>query len=457
MSVLDRDALEQSPLADLHAIASELSLDGYRRLRKDALIDAILARQGGEDSSSAEEPGAAEESPAPEAGAEQVAAGDPGAEDLDAAERPIAIDVDKEDEAEDERPAGRRRRGRRGGRGRSGAREAAREEREDEAEEQVSEERESRAAVAEAMPEPEGEDDTVEGEVDLLPNGSAFLRVSPPDPSDDDVYVSAAQVKRCELVSGDRISGPRRAPRRSERFASLVRIDSINGRPAAEVVEGARFEDLPAAFPTERFRLGSEDPTLKAIEWLTPFGKGSRISIVGASRAGKTEALQRLAAVLSEHEDLQLFVVLAGVRPEEIGEWSQSSTEPTAAVSFAASPDAQAHAIELVVDRARRAATRGADAVVLIDTLDGVAPHIARKATAAARNIVDGGSLTVIATAREPIGGETTVIALDARLAAAGRLPALDMVASGTVRAELLVGEAGATAIARARAAAEEG
>jgi transcription termination factor Rho len=161
--------------------------------------------------------------------------------------------------------------------------------------------------------------------------------------------------------------------------------------------------------------------------------------------------------VLSEHEDLQLFVVLAGVRPEEIGEWSQSSTEPTAAVSFAASPDAQAHAIELVVDRARRAATRGADAVVLIDTLDGVAPHIARKATAAARNIVDGGSLTVIATAREPIGGETTVIALDARLAAAGRLPALDMVASGTVRAELLVGEAGATAIARARAAAEEG
>jgi transcription termination factor Rho len=443
MSVLDREALEQSPLADLHAIASELSLDGYRRLRKDALIDAILARQSGQ------EPAAAE---------------DGVTDEEDAADRPIAIDVDAEPEAaadaeaEDERPPSRRRRGRRGGRGRAGATEGPRADREHEDEDEEVADRESSAAVAEAVPEPEAEagEATVEGEVELLPNGSAFLRVSPPEPSDDDVYISAAQVKRCELVSGDRIAGPRRAPRRSERFASLIRIDTINGRPASEVVEGARFDDLPAAFPTERFRLGSDDPTIKAVEWLTPFGKGSRVSIVGASRAGKTEALRRLAGVLTEHDDLQLFVVLAGVRPEEIGEWSESSTPPTAAVSFASSPDAQGHAIELVVDRARRAATRGGDAVVLIDTLEGVPPHVARKTTAAARNIVDGGSLTVIATAREPVGGETTVIALDTRLAAAGRMPALDMVASGTVRAELLVGEAGAAAIARARAAAEE-
>ena len=104
------------------------------------------------------------------------------------------------------------------------------------------------------------EEETVEGEVELLPNGSGFLRVNPPEPSEDDVYVSAAQVKRCELVPGDRIAGPRRAPRRSERFASLIRVDTINGRPADEVADSTRFDDLPAAFPSERFRLGVRRP-----------------------------------------------------------------------------------------------------------------------------------------------------------------------------------------------------
>jgi transcription termination factor Rho len=271
------------------------------------------------------------------------------------------------------------------------------------------------------------------------------------------VYISAAQVKRCELVSGDRVGGPRRSPRRSERFASMVRIDTINHRPASELADGARFDDLPAAFPDDRFRLGSEDPTIKAVEWLTPFGRGSRVTIVGAARAGKTETLRRLAAELNGHEDVQVFVALAGVRPEEISEWGRGPIEPTAAVNLAASPDAQDNAVELVIDQARRIAARGAHAVVLVDTLDGLHPHAARKAIASARNIVDGGSLTVIATASAPLGGETTVIALDAALASTGRFPALDLVASGTTRAELLVGDAGAEAIARARTEAIDG
>ena len=283
------------------------------------------------------------------------------------------------------------------------------------------------------------------------------MRVSPPDPSDEDVYISAAQVKRCELLSGDRVAGPRRPPRRSERFASLVRIDTINDSPAAELASGARFDELPAAFPDERFRLGSEDPTIKAIEWLTPVGRGSRVTIAGAARAGKSDALRRLAAVLAEHEDVQLLVVLAGVRPEEVSEWNAGPVVPSAAVSFAGSQDAQDQAVELVVDQARRIAARGAHAVVLIDTLSGLHPNSARKALAAARNIVDGGSLTVIATAAAPIGGETTVIALDAELASAGRFPALDLATSGTVRPELLVGDAGAEAIMAARREAVEG
>jgi transcription termination factor Rho len=294
----------------------------------------------------------------------------------------------------------------------------------------------------------------VDGTVELLSNGSGFLRVAPPDPSDDDVYISAAQVKRCELVSGDQIAGPRRAPRRSERFASLIRIDTINGRPAEEVAAAVRFDDLPAAFPDERFKLGSEDPTLKAIEWLTPFGKGSRVGITGSTRAGKTDALRKLAAALSETPDLKVLVALAGVRPEEIPEWSFA--EPAGAVSLVASPDTQGQTVERVIDQSRRLASRGSDAVVLIDTLVGLAPNVARKALAAARNIVDGGSLTVIATASAPLGGETTVIALDASLASTGRFPAVDLAGSGTIRSDLLVGQAGAEAIELARREALE-
>ena len=90
-----------------------------------------------------------------------------------------------------------------------------------------------------------------------------------------------------------------RAARRSERFPSLIRVETINGRPAEEVAEGTRFEDLPVAWPSERIELGSEDPTVKAIEWLTPFGKGSRVVIAGPSRSGKSEALRRLADALA--------------------------------------------------------------------------------------------------------------------------------------------------------------
>jgi transcription termination factor Rho len=148
---------------------------------------------------------------------------------------------------------------------------------------------------------------------------------------------------------------------------------------------------------------------------------------------------------------VSVFVSLAGVRPEELGEWADGPVKPGAAVSFAASTEAQDNAVELVVDQARRLAARGSDAVVLIDTLDGLHPLSARKALAAARKLRDGGSLTVIATSSRPLGGETTVIALDATLASTGRYPALDLPASGTLRPELLVGAKGAQAIAKER------
>src|SRR4051794_34143452 len=404
-SVLDRSALAESPLADLHLLANELGVDGFRRLRKDDLIDAILTKQAGDDLA-----------------------------------RPEGGDSD-------DAPARSARRGRRGGRTRGRRDEDDRDDAPEEAEDKPARGGRRAPKAAEKDDKP-AEDKEVEGVIELLGNGSAFVRLTEGETSDEDVYVSAAQVKRCELVSGDKVSGPMRPPRRSERFPSLVRVDTINGKPADEVSEGTRFDDLPVAFPAERLELGSDDPTVKAIEWLTPFGKGSRVTVVGPARAGKSEALRRIAAALADKGGVELSVVLAGVRPEEVGEW----TEPSVAVTFAASADSQGQAVEHAVEQARRVAARGADAVVVVDSLEYVSPAVARRALAAARNIVDGGSLTFIASAPAALGGETTVIALDAALVAMGRFPALDLANSGTMRPELLVGDAGAEAIAKARA-----
>jgi len=434
MAVLERSELQASSLADLHAIADQLGIDGFRRLRKADLIETILG--GGA-------PG--EDGP-----------GEPTEQSQGSSE-----DSEK---AESERPEGGRakRRPRRGSSAARSRRSAASSSDDGDAEQEEPAARPARGSrVKEAPAESNGAaaggpGELATGVVELLGNGSAFLRVSPPEASDEDVYISAAQVRRCELVSGDRVSGPVRAPRRSERYPSLVRIDTINGASADAVSDGVRYEDLPVDYPSERLALGSQDPTLEAIEWLTPLGRGSRAVIVGAAHAGKTETLRRLLDALTGQEDLELTVVLSGARPEEIALWQESPVPPVAALSFAASADAQAQAVERAVESAKRVAARGGHAVVLIDSLDGLNAHAARKALAAARNLRDGGSLTVIATATGPLGGETAVIALDGTLTSTGRQPILDLLASSTLRPELLVGEDGARAITQARATAME-
>jgi transcription termination factor Rho len=476
MAVLDRSELEASPLADLHAIADQIGLDGFRRLRKADLIDAILGERkaddglsadgdstdssgdgdaaeakpkakrsrraprllrGRDDDAEGDEPEPSGAQPEPEADAastdDEDSAAEPARERLARRGRaPREKTEETGDSAGRDRPARRSRS--RGGRGEGSRSRTPR----DGGGDGGGDEREVEGRVA-------------EGVVEVLGNGSAFLRVDPPEPSDDDVYISAAQVRRCELVSGDRVTGPGRTPRRSERYPSVVRIDTINGSPADTVADGARYEDLPVAWPAERLTLGSDDKTLEAIEWLTPLGKGSRATIVGQRGAGKSETLRRLFAALKDRDGLEVSVVLAGARPEEIAEWQAETPAPEAALSFAASGDSQAQAIERVLDAARRVAARGGDAVVLIDGLDGVQPQAARRVLAAARNLRDAGSLTVVATVAQPIGGETTVIALDPDLAAAGGQPILDLAASATLRVELLVGEKDAEAISKAR------
>jgi transcription termination factor Rho len=472
MSVLDRSELEASPLADLHAIADQLGLEGFRRLRKADLIETILggstaaagaskeAPDGsaaeGEEQDSDETPTAGKRRRRPSVRGRRSRRGE--AKDGDAQdgeeEKPAAAERPAEDEQTDGRdldgggdrsPRGgagedRPPRGERASGGRRTARGAGRGAKED------------RTPREE---DPAGEERVAEGVVELLGNGSAFLRVHPPEASDEDVYISAAQVRRCELVSGDRVAGPLRMPRRSERYSSLIRVETINGAPAGEVSEGARYDERPVAYPSERLALDGGDATLEAIQWLTPFGRGSRVLITGPARAGKTEILRRLLGALAGREDLEITLLLAGVRPEEVAEWGEGPVAPATTLSFAASADAQGQAVERAIETAKRTAARGGDALVLIDTLDGLHPHAARKVLAAARNLTDGGSLTIVATATRPYGGETTVIALDPSLADAGG-PPLDLTASGTVRAELLVGEEGAAAITKARASALE-
>jgi len=443
MPVFDRSELEASPLADLHAIADQVGLEGFRRLRKADLIDAILGGPGGSgagdgpdedvegaEGAEGEAPGGTRRRRAPRARRSRRATTSGGSKDQD-------------EEGEDDSatgPAAPARGGAGAGRSARGAAGAG------------------RSAASEAKPA--REDVRVEGVIELLGNGSAFLRVNPSDASDDDVYISAAQVRRCELVTGDRVSGPLRPARRSERHPSLVRVQEINGAPAGEVAEGPHYDERPVSYPSERLALDGGDTTLEAVEWLTPFGKGSRAVIVGSARAGKTELAKRLLGVLAGREDLEVTLILAGVRPEEIAEWGEGQTAPAVALDFAAAADAQGQAVERALDTAKRAAARGGDILVVIDSLDGLHPHAARKVLAAARNLKDGGSLTILATASKPFGGETTVIALDpalAAVAAEGTVegappPPLDLAASGTLRAELLVGEEGAAAIAKARA-----
>ncbi len=454
MTVLERSELEASSLADLHAIADQLGLDGFRRLRKAELIDAILGEPGAtsdgsgaseEDLSRGEESDRSEAGQRPRRRRSGRSSADRSRRSTSSAQAqddPAEIAAAEDDDPSAVPPAAPRRARRRGEHEGSGGERTRRQ----------------------GNDRPEIEEDTdaagaariAEGVVELLGNGSAFLRVTPPEPSDDDVYISAAQVRRCELVSGDRVTGPVRTPRRSERYPSLVRIDTINGASADSVSDGARYEDLPVAYPSERLALGAKDPTLEAIEWLTPLGRGSRAVIVGAARAGKTETLRRLLDVLSGRDDLEVTLVVVGSRPEEIAQWQEGPVPPVAALSFAGSADSQGQAVERAVEAAKRVAARGGHALVLIDSLDGLHPHAARKALVAARSLRDSGSLTVIATATRPFGGETAVIALDVALTSTGRQPILDLLNSGTLRPELLVGEDGAKAITQARAAAIE-
>jgi transcription termination factor Rho len=436
MTVLTRDVLEQSTLADLHALAGELAIDGFRKLRRETLVDTIVERRGGAVASTDDEGEGRPGRRRRRGGRREDEAADVRGDDV------VSL---TDDEDEDDRPRRRRRRGgdqdaSEGGRERGGR--DGREERAPRAERNGRDERSGRDERAEETGE------TVEGVVTIGQNGSAMLKAK----DGSEVYVSAGQVRRCEIVDGDTVSGPTRAARRSERFPSLVRVETINGKDPEETSTGTKFEELAVARPTELLAVESDDPTVAAIAYLTPLGRGSRAVIAGPHAAGKTEALRRLGVALGAIDGLELLPVLAGVRPEELADWKDAGLEATVALDLSAGPDTRAKAIDEVVDRGRRIAARGGHAVLLVDTLDGLGEGAARRILASARKLQDGGSLTIVETREHPVGGESTVIRLDAALTTTARFPALDLAGSGTLRPELLVGDEGAATIAAARA-----
>jgi transcription termination factor Rho len=370
MAVLQRSELESSPLADLHAIASELGLEGFRAKRREELIAAILATQGAEEPAP---PPADVDEPEPD----EV----PSEEALE----PAAFAGEDEDEAEtvddEAEPLA------------------------DEGETDVVEEE------PEVVEEEVSDEEISTGVLDILTNGSGFLRLDPAGQSRDDVYVSPAQIRRCELRSGDDVSGPVRPPRRNERHPSLVRVETVNGAEAEPPEERPWFGDLTPVFPSERLAAPAAFDS-------APYGKGSRVAVGGSPGAGASTLLLEVARILADqYPDMSLQVVLAGVRPEEVGVWREAGHSVVGG-SFERSPEAQAQAAELAVERAKRLVERGADAVVVIDALDALPPGVRRRLFGAARATEEGGTLTVVAATgddRELLRWATTRLVLEDR------------------------------------------
>jgi len=296
---------------------------------------------------------------------------------------------------------------------------------------------------ADAEPDAETETEEVTGVLDRMPQGYGFIRLSGLSETEGDVYVSASQIRRCELRPGDQVSGPARAPRRGERHRALVRIEAVNGQPPEE--ERGNFEDLTAAPPHRRLLAADApgDPLVRAVDLLGPLAFGQRVLVLAQPRSGRTTLLRALGAAVADG-GAHLCVLLADERPEEVPQWERALPQ---AEIFAATADQeprdQIHAAELAMGHAKRLAEAGEDVVVLIDSLSRLArgyrdPGRVKRIFGAGRELSEegSGSLTVIATVldsdergaevREAL--ETTenlLLRLDAGLAAKGIVPAL--------------------------------
>ncbi len=326
---------------------------------------------------------------------------------------------------------------------------------------------------------PESELEIREGLLDILPEGYGFLRCTGYLSGDRDVYVSASQVRKFGLRKGDQIAGPIRPPRSQEKYPALIRIDSVNGMDSEEARRRPKFESLTPLFPNERLRLEVEDNNpdgvlTRIVDLIAPIGKGQRGLIVSPPKAGKTTVLKEIAAAIAANNpECYLMVVLVDERPEEVTDMQRSVKGEVIYSTFDRPAEEHTQVSELALERAKRLVEMGTDVVILLDSItrlarahnlatpasgrilsggvDSQALYPPKRFFGAARNIEEGGSLTILGTALVETGSKMDEVIfeefkgtgnmelrLDRKLADKRIYPAIDIEASGTRREELL-------------------
>ncbi len=304
-----------------------------------------------------------------------------------------------------------------------------------------------------------------EGVLETLPDGFGFLRA--PDynylPGPDDIYVSPSQIRRFNLRTGDIISGHIRPPKEGERYFALLKVETINFEDPERAREKILFDNLTPLYPNERLLLECQpdDYTTRIVDLLTPIGKGQRGLIVAAPRTGKTMMLQHIAkAIAHNHKEVILIVLLIDERPEEVTDMQRSVDGEVISSTFDEPATRHVQVAEMVIEKAKRLVEHGKDVVILLDSITRLArayntvvpPSGKILSGGAARNIEDGGSLTIIATAlidtgsrmdevifEEFKGTGNMEVHLDRRLMDKRVFPAIDINKSGTRKEELLI------------------
>ncbi|MFQ5413001.1 MAG: transcription termination factor Rho [Phycisphaerae bacterium] len=318
-----------------------------------------------------------------------------------------------------------------------------------------------------------------EGVLEILPDGFGFLRSPEYNylPCPDDIYVSPSQIRRFGLRTGHIVAGQIRPPKESERYFALLRVEAINFEDPEVVTEKTNFEDLTALHPDRRLMLETtpEEVNMRIVDLVTPIGRGQRMLIVAPPRTGKTVLLQKMAnAITANDADVCVFILLIDERPEEVTDMQRHTSAEVVSSTFDEPASRHVQVAEMVVEKAKRLVEYGKDVVILLDSITRLArayntevPHSGKilsggvdanalqkpkRFFGAARNIEEGGSLTIIGTALVDTGSKmdevifeefkgtgNSELHLDRRLVERRVWPAIDAAASGTRKEELLL------------------
>lgn len=318
-----------------------------------------------------------------------------------------------------------------------------------------------------------------QGVLEIMPDGYGFLRPFAYLPSQEDIYVSPSQIRKFELRTGDRVAGQVRSPKDNERFFALLKVESVNGFPPEDSVKRIHFDALTPLYPTERLTLEttSQELPTRIIDLVSPIGKGQRGLIVAPPKAGKTILLQKIAqGITTNHPDVEVIILLVDERPEEVTDMQRSTKAEVVASTFDEPPENHVKVTDMVLERAKRLVEHKRDVVILMDSVTrlarahnlvvppsgrtlsgGIDPASLNKPKrffGAARNIEEGGSLTIIATALVETGSRMDEVifeefkgtgnmelVLDRKLAERRIFPAIDLKRSGTRKEELILSD----------------